>query len=164
MPTVMYSITAFGVLPKGFDLLRVMLTKQARAIARSPRHRLGGESGEEVITESDDDFWRKVGIDSPEKLVQNRLKAAVDRTRSCRSPSRRRTCEYARLPAGGNRPCSNSFRTDAFSQTVQQRFTHVTFVVRSLGTTAPYGRIKPGCTALRDVGPQHQPSIGSITV
>ena len=80
VPTVMYSITASGVLPKGFDLLRVMLTKQARAIARSPRHRLGGESGEEAITESDADFWRKVGIDSPEKLVQSRLKAAVDRT------------------------------------------------------------------------------------
>eukprot|EP00439_Symbiodinium_sp_Y106_P019640 s3791_g2.t1 len=99
VPTVMYSITASGVLPKGFDLLRVMLTKQARAIARSPRHRLGGESGEEVITESDDDFWRKVGIDSSEKLVQNRLKAAVDRTTELSftlSPQDVRVCSIAR--------------------------------------------------------------------
>lgn len=99
VPTAMYSITASGVLPKGFDLLRIMLTKQARAIARSPRHRLGGESGEETITESDATFWRKVGIDSPEKLVQSRLKAAVDRTKellSTLSPQDVRVCSIVR--------------------------------------------------------------------
>ncbi|CAE7616475.1 unnamed protein product [Symbiodinium sp. CCMP2592] len=80
IPTVMYSITASGVLPKGFDALRVMLTKQARAIARSPRHRLGGDSGEEVITESDELFWRKVAMVAPAQMVQQRLQAAVERT------------------------------------------------------------------------------------
>ncbi|CAE7242286.1 unnamed protein product [Symbiodinium sp. CCMP2592] len=80
IPTVMYSITASGVLPKGVDALRVMLTKQARAIARSPRHRLGGETGEEVITESDEVFWRKVAMVTPEQMVQQRLQAAVERT------------------------------------------------------------------------------------
>ena len=79
VPTVMYSITASGVLPKGFEMLRIMLTKQARAIARSPRYRMGGESGDEVITESDATFWQKVGIDSPEKLVRQRLEATVAR-------------------------------------------------------------------------------------
>ena len=80
IPTVMYSITASGVLPKGFELLRVMLTKQARAIARSPRHRMGGEQGDEVITESDEAFWNKVGLAPPAKLVQQRLEATIART------------------------------------------------------------------------------------
>ncbi|CAE7585269.1 unnamed protein product [Symbiodinium natans] len=73
IPTVMYSITASGVLPKGFEMLRVMLTKQARAIARSPRYRMGGESGDEAITESDATIWQKVGIGSvlrPQSLLQ----------------------------------------------------------------------------------------------
>lgn len=80
IPTVMYSLTASGVLPKGFELLRIMLTKQARAIARSPRHRLGGENGDEVIAETDAAFWHKVGIDTPEKQVKQRLEAMVNRT------------------------------------------------------------------------------------
>ncbi|CAE7862461.1 unnamed protein product, partial [Symbiodinium necroappetens] len=81
IPTVMYSITASGLLPKGFDLLRIMLTRPARAIARSPRYRTGGENGEDIITESDESFWRKVGLCSPAELVRQRLEATVTRTK-----------------------------------------------------------------------------------
>ena len=80
----MYSITASGIPSKGFEMLRVALTKQARAIARSPRHRLGGESGDEVIAKSDAACWRKVGIATPEKLVQQRLEDAAARASQLR--------------------------------------------------------------------------------
>ncbi|OLP83480.1 hypothetical protein AK812_SmicGene35742 [Symbiodinium microadriaticum] len=117
IPTVMYSITASGVLPKGFELLRVMLTKQARAIARSPRHRMGGEQGDEVITESDEAFWNKVGLAPPAKLVQQRLEATIARTSQL------------------GKVLSTEDAIDAFNQPAPQQYMFVTFVMLSSVST-----------------------------
>ena len=62
--TAYYSITASGLNRKAYDILRVMLTKQARAIAKSPRH---------LELESDAKFWTRVGLASPAELYQRHL-------------------------------------------------------------------------------------------
>ena len=62
--STLYSITASGLNRKAYDLLRVMLTKQARAIAKSPRH---------LDLESDAKFWVRVGLEPLDALYQRQL-------------------------------------------------------------------------------------------
>ena len=67
--SALYSLLASGFTAKTFDLLRVVLTRQARAIARSPRH---------LDLENDACFWRKIGIDPPVTMVRLRLEKAIE--------------------------------------------------------------------------------------
>ncbi|CAE7214910.1 unnamed protein product [Symbiodinium sp. CCMP2592] len=68
-----YSLLASGFTAKIFDMLRVVLTRQARAIARSPRH---------LDLESDDCFWHRIQIDPPATMLRLRLEKAIATTTS----------------------------------------------------------------------------------
>ena len=74
--SALYSLLASGFTAKTFDLLRVVLTRQARAIARSPRH---------LDLENDACFWNKIGIDPPVTMVRLRLEKAIEVTDSLSS-------------------------------------------------------------------------------
>ena len=71
--SALYSLLASGFTAKTFDLLRVVLTRQARAIARSARH---------LDLENDACFWSKIGIDPPVTMVRLRLEKAIEITDS----------------------------------------------------------------------------------
>ena len=74
--SALYSLLASGFTAKSFATLRVVLTRQARAIARSPRH---------LELESDDRFWQRVGFAPPAELVLQRMHKAIETTDSLRS-------------------------------------------------------------------------------
>ena len=71
IPSMFYAVTASGLDRRGYDLIRIQMTKQVRAIANSPRH---------LTLESDNDFWRRIGIPNPLQLLRQRMQAAVERT------------------------------------------------------------------------------------
>ena len=55
IPSMLYAVTASGLDRRGYDLIRIQMTKQVRAIANSPRH---------LTLESDSDFWRRIAAPS----------------------------------------------------------------------------------------------------
>ena len=71
-----YSLLASGCTAKTFDIMRVVLTRQARAIARSPRH---------LELESDDCFWQRMGLESPLAMLRRRMEKAIETTDSLAS-------------------------------------------------------------------------------
>ena len=69
--STLYSITASGPTPKSFDLIRIQMTRQIRAIANSPRH---------LTLESDVALFDRLHLTSPGNIIESRLQALVDRT------------------------------------------------------------------------------------
>ncbi|CAE7678807.1 unnamed protein product [Symbiodinium sp. CCMP2592] len=69
--STLYSITAAGLTQKSFDLIRVQMTKQIRAMANSPRH---------LTLESDSALLKRLKLLSPADMIESRLLALVSRT------------------------------------------------------------------------------------
>ncbi|CAE7560197.1 pol [Symbiodinium sp. CCMP2592] len=74
--SAMYSLLASGFSAKTLDQFRVVLTRQARAIARSPVH---------LDLENNDKFWRRIGIMAPVDMILQRLERAVTVTNTLKA-------------------------------------------------------------------------------
>ncbi|CAE7237188.1 pol [Symbiodinium sp. CCMP2592] len=77
--SAMYSLLASGFTAKTLDQFRVVLTRQARAIARSPVH---------LDLENNDKFWRRIGIMAPVDMILQRLERAVTVTNTLKAKLR----------------------------------------------------------------------------
>ncbi|CAE7739597.1 pol, partial [Symbiodinium sp. CCMP2592] len=77
--SAMYSLLASGFSAKTMDQFRVVLTRQARAIARSPVH---------LDLENNDKFWRRIGIIAPVDMILQRLERAVTVTTTLKAKLR----------------------------------------------------------------------------